>query len=160
MRAKRVRTKRTGATVQRSSTNVATARKARAAAAAPAAAVALLQAIVLLSCTSRPDAHAAGSAAPARQRAETSAARAQQPAKAVSPSMQAATEAITTPSEKRIASFEERLRKSPEDASALAGLSAAYMDRARATGDASWYARAGAACQKSLAAAPGNYDAI
>ena len=45
------------------------------------------------------------------------------------------------------------------EASALAALAARSMDRARATSDASWYARADAAVEKALVLDPGNYDA-
>jgi len=47
----------------------------------------------------------------------------------------------------------------PSDPEVLAALGAAYMDRARATSDASWYARAEAAVDRALALDPGNYDA-
>ena len=63
-------------------------------------------------------------------------------------------------SEARVAGSEQLLRAKPSDPQLLAGLAAAYMDRARATADPSWYARAEAACERSLAASPGNYEAL
>jgi tetratricopeptide (TPR) repeat protein len=50
-----------------------------------------------------------------------------------------------------------RRRESPGD---LAAAAASFMDRARVTGDAAWYARAEAACDRALALAPGHYDAL
>lgn len=71
-----------------------------------------------------------------------------------------ATAVAPAPSERRMETLMARLQKNPADAPGLAELAAAYMDRARATADISWYARAEAACARSLEAAPGNYEAL
>jgi tetratricopeptide (TPR) repeat protein len=72
----------------------------------------------------------------------------------------AAARLLAGPSERRIARLEERLAASPSDPEILAGLAAAYMDRGRVTADASWYARAEAACDRALRVAPGHYAAV
>ena len=50
-----------------------------------------------------------------------------------------------------------RRRESPGD---LAAAAASFMDQARVTGDATWYERAEAACDRALILAPDHYDAL
>ncbi|MFI6978563.1 tetratricopeptide repeat protein [Embleya sp. NPDC050154] len=50
-----------------------------------------------------------------------------------------------------IAAAQARLREVPDDAAALAALGGAYVERARVTGDASLYVRAGQALDRALA---------
>ncbi|GCD92605.1 hypothetical protein EHYA_00244 [Embleya hyalina] len=52
-----------------------------------------------------------------------------------------------------IAAAQARLREVPDDAQALAALGGAYVERARVTGDASLYTRAGEALDRALALA-------
>ncbi len=69
------------------------------------------------------------------------------PAPPASPATDRSTEA-------RIASLQSRLRTVPDDPGALTDLGVAYLSRATATADPTWYAKAGEALDRSAALAP------
>lgn len=65
------------------------------------------------------------------------------------------------PLPRSIAAAQERLRSNPDDAITLAQLGSAYVEQARVTADPSYYQRAQAALDRSMAAQPtGNADAL
>ncbi len=62
--------------------------------------------------------------------------------------------------ERRLRAAERQLQLRPKDPDAYAEMAAAYMEKARETGDGAFYGRAEAACQKALELAPNNYAAL
>ncbi len=62
--------------------------------------------------------------------------------------------------ERRLRAAEKQLQLRPKDPEAYAEMAAAYMEKARETGDGAFYGRAEAACQKALELAPDNYAAL
>ncbi|HEU0006842.1 MAG TPA: tetratricopeptide repeat protein, partial [Terriglobia bacterium] len=62
--------------------------------------------------------------------------------------------------ERRLRAAERQLQLRPKDPDAYAEMAAAYMEKARETGDGTFYSRAEAACQKALELAPDNYAAL
>jgi tetratricopeptide (TPR) repeat protein len=62
--------------------------------------------------------------------------------------------------EQRLRTAERQLQRRPKDPGAYAEMASAYMEKARETGDGAFYARAKAACRKSLDLAPDNYAAL
>jgi tetratricopeptide (TPR) repeat protein len=73
------------------------------------------------------------------------------------------TSQLTAPisfTQRRLRAAERQLQLRPKDPDAYAEMAAAYMEKARETGDGSYYGRAEAACQKALELAPNNYAAL
>ena len=68
--------------------------------------------------------------------------------------------ATTSFTEWRLRAAERQLPLRPKDPDAYAEMAAAYMEKARETGDGALYGRAEAACQKALQLAPHNYAAL
>ena len=62
--------------------------------------------------------------------------------------------------ERRLKAAERQLQLRPKDPEAYAEMAAAYMEKARETGDGGFYGRAEAACRKALELAPENYAAL
>jgi len=62
--------------------------------------------------------------------------------------------------ERRLRTAERQLQLRPKDPTAYAEMAAAYMEKARETGDGAFYGRAESACQKALQLEPGNYPAL
>ncbi len=60
----------------------------------------------------------------------------------------------------QVASLEQRVRDHPDDATALSTLASAYTQRARETGDPSFYALAQTAVDRALALEPRNVQAV
>lgn len=59
-----------------------------------------------------------------------------------------------------IAALQRRLREQPRDAASWAALGLAYVERARLTGDATYYPKADGVLRRSLKQAPGNAGAL
>jgi tetratricopeptide (TPR) repeat protein len=70
-----------------------------------------------------------------------------------------ATTAISV-AEQRLRLAERRLQLRPRDPAAYADIAAAYMEKARETGDGAFHHRAEAACQKALELEPDYYPAL
>ena len=68
--------------------------------------------------------------------------------------------AARTYADRRLAEAEAAVHAAPDDPLSHAALAVAFMGKARETADASYYARAEAACQKALALDPDAYDAL
>jgi tetratricopeptide (TPR) repeat protein len=62
--------------------------------------------------------------------------------------------------ERRLRAAERQLQLRPKDPAAYAEMAAAYMEKARETGDGAFYGRAESACQKALQLEPNNYAAL
>jgi tetratricopeptide (TPR) repeat protein len=62
--------------------------------------------------------------------------------------------------ERRLRVAERQLQLRPKDPTAYAEMAAAYMEKARETGDGAFYGHAESACQKALQLEPGNYSAL
>jgi tetratricopeptide (TPR) repeat protein len=62
--------------------------------------------------------------------------------------------------ERRLRTAERQLQLRPKDPAAYAEMAAAYMEKARETGDGAFYGRAESACQKALQLEPKNYAAL
>jgi tetratricopeptide (TPR) repeat protein len=62
--------------------------------------------------------------------------------------------------ERRLRTAERQLQLRPKDPTAYAEMAAAYMEKARETGDGAFYGRAESACQKALQLEPNNYAAL
>src|SRR5437764_11137053 len=65
-----------------------------------------------------------------------------------------------TPAEVSIRKAEAEIAKNPEHAPYYNGLAMAYARRARETSDVGYYQKAEETLQKSLAIAPGNFEAM
>lgn len=77
------------------------------------------------------------------------------------PQMPPALSVAVDPLSRSIAVAQERLLRNPDDAATLAQLGSAYVEQARVTADPSYYQRAQAALDRSMAAQPdGNADAL
>jgi tetratricopeptide (TPR) repeat protein len=68
--------------------------------------------------------------------------------------------AAPSPSDARIRFWESRLQRDPEDHITPAKLGAAYVQKARESGDPGYYARAEQALRKSLERLPDNHEAL
>ncbi len=62
--------------------------------------------------------------------------------------------------ERQVTALQERLRQSPDDPRLLTALGGAYLQRARDTGDVSYYARAELALRHAVDRQPDNVDAL
>jgi len=62
--------------------------------------------------------------------------------------------------ERRLRAAERQLQLRPKDPAAYAEMATAYMEKARETGDGTFYGRAEAACKKALQLEPDNYAVL
>lgn len=67
---------------------------------------------------------------------------------------------LTTQTDEQIAKLQARVRQSPDDWKAANNLGDAYLQKARETGDPTWYAKAEAVLQQSLKTKPDNFNAM
>jgi tetratricopeptide (TPR) repeat protein len=67
---------------------------------------------------------------------------------------------LSTQADAQIAKLQTRLKQSPNDWKAANDLGDAYLQKARETGDPTWYAKAEAVLQESLKMKPDNFNAM
>lgn len=75
-------------------------------------------------------------------------------------SLLAAADPRAADTERQVVALQERLRQSPDDPRLLTALGGAYLQRARDTGDAAYYARADQALRRAVERQPDNVDAL